>query len=497
MSAVQTIDYAAIAPPLVLALTALVVLVADLFIARHRRAPALAGMSALGVLLALAATVALVRGPDRTTFAFPGQGSGVAFAVDNFTLFFWALFLLVALVVLLLSSPYAAEARIPIGEYHFLVLASFMGMLVLAASRDLVTLLVALEVVSLPAFALTALRRYDGRSSEAALKFFIVSVLATTVSLYGISLVYGLTGAVDFVRVARGLEGDQPAVAAVAVVLVLVGFGFKVSAVPFHFWAPDTYQGAPVPVAAFLSTASKAAGFAGVLLLLRQALTPYADQLGILIAVLAALTMTLGNLVALRQRQAVRLLAWSSIAQAGYMLVPLAVAANATGPTLDRAVAATLAYLAIYAAMNIGAFACVLAVARSRPRVLLADFRGLVRTAPAVALALAFFLVNLAGMPPGLAGLFGKIVVFRAAIDGGLGWLAIVMAVNTVVALYYYIVWATAVFAGREEGAEPVRVVLAPSVGGALALSAAVTVLFGVAPEVVLRVAPLSALAGG
>lgn len=497
MSVIQTIDYAAIAPPLILAITALVVLVSDLFLPRHRRGAVLGATSVVGVLVALVATVALVRQPDRTTFPLPGQGAGVAFSVDNFTLFFWTLFLLVAVVVLLLSSPYVTEARIPIGEYHFLLLAAFTGMLVLAASRDLVTLLVALEVVSLPAFALTALRRYDGRSTEAALKFFIVSVLATAVSLYGISLVYGLTGAVDFARVSRGLQGDQPVIAGVAVVLVLVGFGFKVSAVPFHFWAPDTYQGAPVPIAALLSTASKAAGFAGILLLLREALTPYADVLGSVIAVLAALTMTLGNLVALRQRQAVRLLAWSSIAQAGYMLVPLAVAATATGSTLDRAVAATLAYLAIYAAMNIGAFACVIAVARTRPRALLADFRGLVRTAPGVALALAFFLVNLAGLPPGLAGLFGKIVVFRAAIDGGLGWLAIVMAVNTVVALYYYIVWATAVFAGREEGAEPIRVALARPVAAALALSAAATVLLGVAPELVLRVAPLSALALG
>lgn len=402
----------------------------------------------------------------------PGGGDAVlcSFVVDHFTLIFAGLALAAGVVVVLLSMTELSSGEIPVGEWYFLLLCTLAGAVALPASRDLVMLVVALELVSLPVFALTALKRYDGRSSEAAVKLFLVSVVSTAVMLFGVSLLYGATGTVYLDRLARNLSWhiagsaggpgsaapvssaagaslgahasslqippDLSPVLTVATVLVLAGFAFKVAAVPFHAWAGDVYQGAPVPVAALLSVISKAAGFAGLILILVLALRSQADTWAPLIAIIAALTMTVGNLLALRQRHAVRLLAWSSVAQSGYILAPL-------GVRDDEAMSASIAYLVFYAAMNLGAFAVVMLVSRRRPRNELDDYRGLAFRGPAAGLALAFFLICLAGLPPGLAGMFAKIVVFRELVDGGGVWPAAVMAVNTVIGLYYYVAWTT------------------------------------------------------
>lgn len=520
MNVLQTIDYHAVAPELIVAGTALAVLVADLFWTPARRRLALP-LCLSGVLAALALTLSLL-GDERATFCTPPTrlpavlgGTGLAvgqscsFVVDGYALLFQVLFLSAAAVVLLLSLGHVEETGLPVGEYHFLLLSSLVGMLVMAASRDLIMLVVALEVVSLPGFALAGLRRRDPRSTEAALKFFLVSVLSTAVMLFGMSLLYGVTGTVQLDRLAVAL--GRPAIAlpvtGVGVVLVLVGFGFKVSAVPFHFWTPDTYQGAPLPIAAFLAVASKAAGFAGLITVVIVGLRPYADVWGPVLAALAVATMTLGNLVALQQRHVVRLLAWSSIAQAGYLLVPLGVAASAHGrgdDALATAVAATLAYLVIYAAMTLGAFACVVAVARRSPGNLIADYRGLGRTCPLLAAALAFFLLCLAGLPPGLAGLFAKVIVFRAAVGGSVVWLAAVMAVNTVIALYYYLRFAAVLYADAEQpvpapllAVDSAPVAVPWPVGAAIAVSGLAAVAFSVDPQLVFRLAPLATFAGG
>ena len=238
----------------------------------------------------------------------------------------------------------------------------------------------------------------------------------------------------------------------VGIVLVVAGFAFKIAAVPFHAWAADVYQGAPIPVAALLSVISKAAGFAGLILVLVVALPGQAATWVPIIAIVSALTMTVGNLLAMRQRSAVRLLAWSSVAQSGYILAPLAVASGPARTRRPRAVGATVAYLVIYAAMNLGAFAVVMLVSRTASRNELDDYRGLVFRSPAAGLALAFCLICLAGLPPGLAGLFAKIVVFREIVDGGAGWLAVVMAVNTVIGLYYYVAWTARLFTPEPGG---------------------------------------------
>jgi NADH-quinone oxidoreductase subunit N len=295
----------------------------------------------------------------------------------------------------------------------------------------------------------------------------------------------------------------------VAIVLVLAGFAFKVAAVPFHFWAGDVYQGAPIPVAALLSVISKAAGFAGLILVLTIGLAGQAAIWGPAVAIVAALTMTVGNVLAMRQRNAVRLLAWSSVAQSGYILAPLGVWAADRGAALvaagaaeqvpggqlpaavegagglDSAVAASVAYLAFYAAMNIGAFAVVMLVSRTAVRNELDDYRGLAFRRPGTALALAFFLICLAGLPPGLAGLFAKVVVFREIVDGGLGWLAVVMAINTVIGLYYYLAWTARLFTPSGAGESRTR---STPVIVAIGVAVLITIVFSVAPQVVLSV---------
>jgi NADH-quinone oxidoreductase subunit N len=492
---IQSVDYLAIAPPLVLALAALAALVIDAFLPRSRWTH----LSALGgVLIASAAEVVLlidVLGQDRPRETFC-VGENCSFVVDEFTLLFQVVMLVAGIVVVLMANAEVRATKLPMGEFAFLLLAALSGALALAAGRDLITLVVSLEVVSLPLFALVALRRYDGRSTEAGLKMFLVGVISTAVMLFGMSLVYGATGTLFLEPIATALNNPETPreVAAAGVVLVLVGFGFKVSAVPFHFWAPDTYQGAPIAVAAFLSVASKAAGFAGLILVLTVAFGPLASVWGPLVAILAAATMTAGNLVALRQRTAMRLLAWSSIAQAGYMLAPLGAAAGVTNDAeLRELIAATGGYVAIYTVMNLGVFA-VISVAgwiNEHGGGLIEDYRGLARSHPLTAIAMAFFLACLAGLPPGLAGLFAKIVVFRGTLTGGYSWLAVIMAVNAVIGLYYYLAWATRLFAARTGSVQDGPFGPMPRlVGAAIILAAAGTVFLSVAPQLVLDIAP-------
>lgn len=505
---VQSIDYAALLPVLLVAGGALAVLLADLFLSADRR-PWLS-WATIGVIVA-SLVAELVLWTSRTsvprnTFCVPGVKGAAAsvlscsYSVDNFTLTLQTL-VLAATVVVVLMAP--RRFKVPFGEYHFLLLSSLTGALVLAAARDFITITVALETLSLPAFALVGFGRRAG--GEAALKFFLMSIASTAVMLFGISLVYGATGSVFFDRVNAGLShvsalgGPQAQVAEVGVVLTLVGFGFKISAVPFHFWTPEVYAGAPIPIAAYLSVVSKAAGFAGLILTVELAFRPYLHSLGILLAVLAAVTMTVGNVIALRQRSAVRLLAWSTVAQAGYVLVPLAVSNSVQ-------VSASVAYLVLYAVMNLGAFAVVSAVfgesAHSGNSVAadlrlpsggeLASYRGMNRQRPRAALALAFFLLCLAGLPPGVMGLFAKVAVFKAAMTGDVAWLAVIMAVNVVIALYYYLRWAALLFDVSLFGAAQLTATSAGTLGAAPDSAAALSptrALPAVAPKLAVGIA--------
>ncbi|WP_421109749.1 NADH-quinone oxidoreductase subunit N [Streptomyces sp. NEAU-S77] len=500
---VQSVDWLAVAPPTIAAVAGLAVLVADLFLPEHRK-PLLGWLAIAGLALAGLSLLPLLDG-DRSTFCV-GSGSAAAcsYTADTFTLVIQLLVLGGALLTALLSINGIQDLRLPAGEFWFLLLSSASGAALLPASRDLATLVVALEVASLPAFALVGLRRGDRLSSEAALKFFLSSVTATAVMLLGVSFVYAATGSLHLSRIADGLAQVDPrldTLAQAGVVLTLVGFAFKTAAVPFHFWVPDTYVGAPIPVAAYLSVVGKAVGFSGLILVTVVAFPSYDDVWGPAIAVLAALTMTAGNVAALRQRperahSAVRLLAWSSVGQAGYLLVPIA-AAGYAGPDGDaaHAIGSTVAYALMYAAVNLGAFAVVALVARTHATGRITDYRGLYAARPAAALALGFFLLCLAGLPPGVIGLFAKVTVFSTAVDAGLGWLAVVMALNVVIALYYYLQWTSVLFRAPEPAPDTAGVASVTPVAATAPLTAAIglAAVLGIAlsgaPQLVLRFA--------
>jgi NADH-quinone oxidoreductase subunit N len=366
------------------------------------------------------------------------------------------------------------------------------------SSRDLLMLFIALETVSAPGFLIAAFRKTDPRSNEAGMKFFLIGVLSTAVMLYGMSLVYGVTGSLNLSEIGRALSGTLPAgqdtLILAAILFVVAGFAFKVSAVPFQFWAPDTYEGAPVPVAAFLATASKAAGFAGLLQLMFVAFPNQYEFWTPIFAVLSIATMTIGNLVALQQRQVVRLLAYSSIAQAGYMLLPFALV-SADQSTNQAAFAAAVTYILIYAIMTLGAFAVVIAMSRESRGLLISDFAGLSKRAPVIALAMTVFMVSLAGIPP-TGGFWAKFLVFRVAIEaGGVGiLLAIVMLVNSVISLVYYLAVPRQMLFTEPELDRPL---ISPRLVTTAAVLATVAVVaVGVWPELLAHFPPLSTLAG-
>ncbi|MDT0310510.1 NADH-quinone oxidoreductase subunit N [Streptomyces sp. DSM 44917] len=521
-SMVQSVEWAVIAPPVIAAAGALAVLAADLFLPEARKrllGPAAAATLALALLALLP-----LRAGDRTTFCAPGGPDLCSYAADRFALTVQLLVLGGAFLTALLSLPGERERRGHEGEFWFLLLSSASGAALLPAARDLATLVLALEVTTLPAYALVALRRGPGeRGPEAALTFFLSSITATAVSLLGIGFVYAGAGTLYLDEIAARLPGEAaPELATVVragVVLTLVGFVFKAAAVPFHFWVPDTYAGAPLPVAGYLSVVGKAAGLAGLILVAVRAFPGYGGLWGPAVAVLAGLTMTVGNAAALRTDpeapgSAIRLLAWSSVGQAGYLLVPVAAAAYEDTP--GDAVGAALAYGLMYAAVNLGAFAVAAHVARRSPAHRVADYRGLYARRPLAALALAFFLLCLAGLPPGVIGLFAKVAVFATAVEAGLAPLAVAMAVNVALALVYYLRWTALLFRGPEPAqapapadddtagetpratpaadvpehpSEPLPERLPTPLTGAIALSAALGLALSAAPQLVLTLA--------
>jgi NADH-quinone oxidoreductase subunit N len=500
----MTIDHLALLPAYTAAATAVLVFLADLAIGR--RTPVLV----LGMLGA-AATVAVswwsYQDGVRSAFCDP-----CSYVWDGTAALVGALFGAATFVVLGLSVT--VLRTLPAGEYAFLLACSMTGGVVLGASRDLITLIIALETLTLPVYVLVGLRSrrlasaVDSappvRSAEAAVTFFVVSVVSTSVTLLGAALLYAATGTVhlDPMAVALG-DRPQPRLVAMAVVLVLVGLAFKVAAVPFHAWAPSTYDGAPLPVAAYLSTASKLGGVIALLLVAVRGLQPWLDVAGPALAVLAVLTMTVGNLAALRQRRMVRLLAWSSVAQAGYILAPLGALALTSGRSpsvVPVLVTAVLGYTVFYIVLELTAFGAVIALRGSLDGGSFTDYAGAFTRRPWITLSFVLAMTGLAGLPPGLAGLFAKVTVVRALLDAGAGWLALVVAINAVIGLAYYIRAAVALFGSAPSGAPAslgsVPLGSAPSgapwprvpiiVGAMIALVTLVSVIIGFAPSLVL-----------
>ena len=480
------VDWHALAPELVLIVGINVVLGVDLYLDASKKwmMSLITGFVLLGAFIPIVTLAAI---GDDVRSMFDGR-----YVVDEYALVLKGLFLLVGYVIVLLSQTELEEGGYYQGEYYLLLLVSVLGMVMMASSRDLVSVFVALELLSIPAYMLAAWRKRDRKSNEAGVKFYLLGVFASGVLLYGMSYLYGTTGTTKLTEIAANLDGDNLlSMQVIGVVFVIVGFGFKVSAVPFHTWAPDTYQGAPTPVTAFLSVSSKAAGFVALLSMLFVGLWKADDVYEPFIWVLAALTMTIGNVLALRQTNIVRMLAYSSVSQGGFILMPLAV--MATGDAAESALKSVVIYLLIYAFSNLGAFAVVIAVSRKTHSGEISSFGGLMGYAPGLGAMMTIFLASLAGVPP-LGIWIAKLLSFKTLLDAGgaaASTLAVIAAVNTVIAAGYYARVMREMWMKPVPDGDTTPIVTPQSVSLALAICAAGTIVLGIAPGLVLHFADL------
>ena len=472
-------DFYYILPEIVLTIGALVVLVTDVMLPRGSRVLPVVTLTALGAtLLSLA--------------PFTGaqvEVSNGLIAVDSFALFFKAIFLVAAVITVLMSVRYLELEGASPGEYYFLILCSTLGMMIMAGGIDLITSFIGLETMAVSFYILAGFIKPNQRSNEAAVKYFLLGAFSLGILLYGMSLMYGLAGTTNLRVMATVFATDpQNPLLLLAVVLVVAGLGFKIAAVPFHMWAPDVYEGAPTPVTAFLSVGSKAASFAMLLRIFLEGLPAASEDWRFLFEILAIVTMTVGNVAALTQSNLKRMLAYSSIAHAGYLLMGVVAGT-------PRGVSAMLIYLVVYSFMQLGAFA-IIVMMRRRDMVgdELKDFSGLYLRSPFAAFAMLLFMLSLGGIPP-TAGFMGKLWLFGAAIDAGYVWLAVIGVLNSAISLYYYIRVVVFMYLKQERtGSEPT---MSPALAVAVAVAVIATIALGVYPRQLFEVAELSAQALG
>jgi len=468
-------DYVRILPEIVLSVFGMIVMVLEPLLDEERGQKVLGQIALVGALAALGSTWFMAQSPGLAFFNMV--------QVDGFSVFFHVLIIAIAAVVILSSYEYMAVQRIRAGEYYALILLGVVGMALMSSAIELVLIFIALEISSIASYVLTGFRRHEAASAEASLKYFLLGSFATAFFLYGVALMFGATGSTNIDQIGRSLQAAPvPLLAFVAVALMFVGLGFKVAAAPFHIWTPDVYEGAPGPIVGLMSTAPKAAAFAVLLRIMFVINVP--GRLW-LIWVTAALSMTLGNVGALVQDNVKRLLAYSSIAHAGYLLVAFAA-------TPELGTSAAMFYTASYAAMNMGAFAVVSHFAGAGERyVTLEDYKGLGRSSPLLAATLTIFLLSLIGIPI-TGGFFAKFYVFSAAVKANLIWLTIIGVLNSGVGAYYYL--RVIVMMYMRESRKEVPVAPIPlALGVALAVCMAATLYLGLFPSEVLRYAQDSA----
>ena len=471
----QAVEYVRILPELVLSIFGMVVMVVDPLIDERRNQRTLGNIALLGSLAAIVATLYQSQ--------FPGPGFWNMVNVDTFSVFFHFLVTTVTAVVILTSYEYMEVQQIRAGEYYGLILFGAVGMCLMSSAVELVLIFIALEISSISTYILAGFRRRAAISSEASVKYFLLGSFATAFFLYGIALMFGATGSTSVSAISQVLRsGSIPVLAYAGIALMFVGLGFKVAAAPFHIWTPDVYEGAPSPVVGFMSTAPKAAVFAVLLRIMFQANAP--GRLW-LIWVTAALSMTLGNLGALVQNNVKRLLAYSSIAHAGYLLVAFAALPGSGIP-------AAMFYTASYAAMNVGAFAVVSHFASAGERyVTLEDYSGLGRRSPLLAATLTIFLLSLIGIPI-TGGFFAKFYVFSAALQANLVGLVIIGVLNSAVGAYYYLRVMVVMYM-REPREEAPLPPVPTGLRAALTLTVFATIYLGILPGRVLEYASRSA----
>jgi NADH-quinone oxidoreductase subunit N len=465
----QSADYVRVLPEIVLSIFGMIVMMLEPLLDEKTGQKILGLIAVLGTVAGLGATW------------FMAQAPGLAFwnmvQVDSFSVFFHVLVIAIAAIVILSSYEYLAVQRIRAGEYYALILFGAVGMALMSSAIELVLIFIALEISSISSYVLAGFRRHEAASAEASLKYFLLGSFATAFFLYGVALMFGATGSTNIGQISRTLQaGPIPLLAYVAVALMFVGLGFKVAAAPFHIWTPDVYEGAPAPIVGLMSTAPKAAAFA---VLLRIVFVIEVHAIFWVIWIAAALSMTIGNVSAFVQSNVKRLLAYSSIAHAGYLLVAFAAA-----PQLGTS--AAMFYTAAYAAMNLGAFAVVSHFANAGERyVTLEDYEGLGRSSPLLAATLTIFLLSLIGIPM-TGGFFAKFYVFNAAVKANLIWLTIIGVVNGGVGAYYYL--RIIVMMYMRESRKEVPVTPVPfALGIALATCLVATLYLGLFPSRVLR----------
>ncbi|UJS18884.1 MAG: NADH-quinone oxidoreductase subunit N [Candidatus Jettenia sp.] len=479
---IMTFNILSILPILTLAGFGMIVLIVDILSSRKLgEKNLLAYLSLMGIIVA----AILARNSTGTTlFSF-----NESFVIDNYSLFFNFIFLLSTGLVILISHSYIKREEINHGEYYALILFSTIGMMLMASGADLLNIYIGLEVMSISIYILTGFKRSKLISNEASLKYFLLGAFATGFLLYGISLVYGSTGAINLKQIA-GFIADKGSISnpllLMGMALIIIGLGFKVASVPFHAWVPDVYEGAPTTITAFMSVGPKAAAFAAFLRILMTAFGSTHYEWQKIIYVLALLTMTVGNVVAIAQTNLKRMLAYSSIAHAGYLLIAL-VAAN------DMGVSSVLFYILAYTFMNIGALAVVIIVSQKGDEFLqIHDFAGLGFKHPGLAVAMSLFMLSMAGIPP-TAGFVGKFYIFSAAIKSGYIGLAVIGVINSVISVFYYLRIMVIMYMK-----EPTRdfnpLTLSPLIVVAIVLSVIGTLHLGIFPSKIMEIAQQSIL---
>lgn len=417
-----------------MAILALAVMMVDLFVKR-RLVTVTVGLVGLIVPLGFAIAQAVTPG----FLATPHRAFSGVLVIDPYAVFFEIVFILIVAVMLLASYSYVGKYVKADGEFYTLMLFSATGAMFMASTNELITIYISLELTSIPLYIMAGLLRTGERSAEAAVKYVLLGAMSSAILLYGFALLYGLTGTTDLAGIARsvgtGIQ-DGNVLILIADVLILAGFGFKISAVPFHMWAPDIYEGSPTPATAFFSVASKAAGFAALIRVFMSGGLGQVNltSLTIIIAIIAIATMTLGNLVAAVQTNVKRLMAYSSIAQAGYILVGFLASIAGKHPDGNSAV---LFFILVYVITNLGAFSGIIALANATGGERIEDFKGLAKRAPLLSAGTALCMLSLAGIPP-MAGFVSKVFIFTAAWGEGLSWLVVIALLNTAVSLVYY-----------------------------------------------------------
>ncbi len=483
-------NLALLTPEITLIGFAVLVILLDLFIERKGW---LAAVSIVGLLVSAGFAVGLWNGTPQTIFNH-------MLAVDNFAVFFKLLFLGIAALVILGSMDYVSKFSRFQGEYYSLILLSALGMMLMASTTELISLFVSLELVNLSLYALVSFLK-DAKSAEASLKYLLLSAVASAVLLFGMALVFGFTGKTQLGDIARAIQAisitdmlANPALIA-GIILMIAGFGFKIAMVPFHMWVPDVYEGAPTPITAYLSVGSKAAGFAIILRVFFSAFQAPSNlslDWGLTFAVLAAITMTLGNIIAIQQSNIKRMLGYSSIAQVGYVMVGLAtVGLSPVNVTTGQS--SILFFLASYSLTNLAAFIAIIAITNRINSDQINDFAGMGKRSPAIALALTLAMFSLIGMPPA-AGFMAKFYIFSSAVQQDLLWLVIIAVLNSVISAYYYLRVVKVMWMSEPTAREKIEA--SGAVRVALTLSSLGVLFFGIAPGIAINITGLARMLG-